>query len=408
MKTGEKPLRAILWLEGGYKGMLTAPVFFGYYAAPIASQRQRPCVRFGKQANSITAKQFANYAQSLGQVKPVSPEQLEAFLAGQSTTQLGELPKAIQALNPDNPDKIWQALDKLALDLRETDGKGKVYRARGVKPPEDRSINSLQKTASLKWLDEGGYGMAYTLHANNKTFVFKVFYYLDHKNMILYDTSMLVNGNFFENARGLQYASQPVKNLAQYYCGNPKTGWIINELITPDMKPQTRPGPWMHEIGIRSTDPKNNINNIIFEYGEINGGVDLDLLPKNMRWQAFVTALENPLSRPAAADDLFELPESLRKRAFDMAMTHPEARKTASARITMLPAKDRKAAFDTAMQYPETRVWALSAIDWLAAEDQQDALRQLEQCPEIPQKHYAIRNLRNRITQQQTSGQTSD
>ena len=216
---------------------------------------------------------FAGATHNLsGHDKPwLSAEGLEAYLRTQPTPYLGRLPPELVALCPETPRTVLEDLDQLAEKLRR-------------KPLNEGASLTCQlasKPVRLTCLGSGDSGKAFTLvpmpgilkrvlnilkKKDDAPFVFKIYYdtriqaHLGNRN----------HGSWSENSSGVRYSHQPIKNKARYYCGNPDAGWMINERITPDMDPNTRPGVWMRELGIYSGDSENNVNGIVFEEGGIH------------------------------------------------------------------------------------------------------------------------------------------
>ena len=317
-----------------------------------------------------------------GNDKPwLSANGLKAYMRFQKTPYLGNLPPELRALCPENPRRVLEDLDRLAGELR--DGRYFSRDAHYFYRVSRQNHLLAGKSVHLTYLGSGSYGHAFAIKpedSNGKDdapFVLKIYKYADH-------IGIYNHGSNAENSSGVRYSHQPIKDKARYYCGNPVTGWMINERITPDMDPRTRPGKWMYELGIHCRDDlRNKINHIVFEEGGLVKGVAFTNLPKDMLQPAYDWLMqERPEHRETTASWILSLPIPDQKGAFNTAIRYPESRKQATSHIRFLAENDRTDAFYTAMQYPECRERAAYIITYLPEADQKTARDTATQYPE--------------------------
>jgi hypothetical protein len=260
----------------------------------------------------------------------ILPADLQAMLALSGRPYVGELPTPVaQALKPQSQE-LLKALDTLSDLLSPLGMLGTNLTARC-------KVAQSGIPMTLKTIGRGDYGSVYQLMIYHESYAFKVYHPVDS------NLDYTINGVWAETRTALYFPQRALKDMAQFYCANPKAGWTLCELITSDMSVDARPGPALNSFPLALGDDINNrIAGIRVDYG----GINLQDQDSN-----------NPTER------IWSLPEAERSAAFHQAMatSDPAVQAIAVMQIYYLPQDERKAAFDLAMATQNPIVQARAA-----------------------------------------------
>ncbi|MBY0402781.1 MAG: hypothetical protein K2X66_02705 [Cyanobacteria bacterium] len=317
----------------------------------------KPSLELLKKKSSCPQPQFGGVTGTLQDRHWVSPETFQKALGVSSTPYIGKLPPVFVSLmkeTQESPKQVFQALDELAPILRQLSVDEAAFTCR---------IGRSKKPLTLQYIGNGSYGTVYALTVKNQsmqnqTFALKVYHKLDQ---------VTYHGTFGESSTGLYLGKRPMKDIAQFYFGNPKAGWGVYELITSDMRSNSRPGQSIHSLPLTLGDEGggNSISDIRVDYGGIlpkvifPNGVEM----RNLEDFKKIMACEGPAVQARATARIPWLSENSREEAFQLAIATPEpiVRESAASIIYSLPDYAINDAFQRAMATHEPRVQANAA-----------------------------------------------
>jgi hypothetical protein len=296
----------------------------------------------------------------------VSPETLEAMLTFCSSPYVGQLPTPIvQAIKP-RPQEVLKAFDLMAGCLSPI---GSI----GINVSACCKVGQNGVPLSLQTIGRGAYGAVYQLTVAHQHYALKIYHIAGNAE------AEDMDGVWHETRTALYFPRKPLKDIARFYCGNPKAGWALFELITPEMSIENREGLEVSTFPVNFWDGYNNsVSGIRVDYGGINARqkkITIGL-------RGFMNALKNssPNVQAQATTQIPDLPEADRKTAFDLATTRPYivVQANAAAQISSLVENDRKAAFEWAMatQISTIQANAAAQIGSLAETDRKAAFKQ--------------------------------
>ncbi|MBY0405964.1 MAG: hypothetical protein K2X66_18825 [Cyanobacteria bacterium] len=304
------------------------------------SFEHKPCLGIQTSLNQPKAcaplayLQFGGVTGTLQDRHWVSPESFQKVMGVSSTPYIGKLPPVFVQLmkeTQESPKQIYQALDELIPILRGLKSEEGVFQFQ---------IGRSQTPITLKFIGSGAFGSVYNLSFKDQHFALKVY----HCNNLASS-----HGTFGESSTGLYLGKRPMKDIAQFYFGNPKAGWGVYELISKDMRSHSRSGQSIHSLPMILGDEHedNNINDIRVDYGGLSKGVR----PKNFDDYKKAMAFKDPTVQALAASKIWTLPYEFREKAFQMAMdiNHSTVQGKATSTIWSLPDDIRKKAFQMAM-----------------------------------------------------------
>ncbi|MBY0405962.1 MAG: hypothetical protein K2X66_18815, partial [Cyanobacteria bacterium] len=295
--------------------------------------------------------QFAGVTGALQDRHWVSPETFQKALGGSSTPYIGKLPRGFVQLmkeSQESPKQIYQALDELIPILRGLKSEEGVFQFK---------IGRSPTLITLQFIGKGSYGSVYNLSFKDQAFALKVYHDLNE---------VACHGAIGESSTGLYLGKRPMKDIAQFYFGNPKAGWGVYELITKDMRTHSRSGQSIQSLPLTLGDEGsgNSINDIRVDYG----GISLkDVTIRNFRdFGEYKKAMssQDPTMQEKAAANIFELPVKFGKEAFQMAMAtnSPSVQVNAASSIRYLLQDFRKEAFQMLMATNNPAVQASAAL----------------------------------------------
>jgi hypothetical protein len=310
----------------------------------------KPSLELFKKKNSCPQPQFGGLTGALQDRHWVSPETFQKALGVSSTPYIGKLPPVFVALMKEfqeSPKQVYQALDELAPILRGLRCNEGVFQFQ---------VGRSQTPITLQFLGNGSFGSVYQLSFKDQVFALKVYHKLDKVSS---------HGTFGESSTGLYLGKRPMKDIAQFYFGNPKEGWGVYELVTKDMRSHSRSGQSIESLSLSLGDAhsKNKINGIRVDYGGISSK---DVIIRDFDDYKKAMASQDPTIQAKAASNIWGLPVRFEKEAFQMAMAtnNPAAQVNAASNISYLLLKYyRKEAFQMAMDTNNPTVQANAAYN---------------------------------------------
>ncbi|MBY0449974.1 MAG: hypothetical protein K2X01_05045 [Cyanobacteria bacterium] len=261
-----------------------------------------------------------------------APDTFQKLIAASHTPVVGRLPNAFL---PDKkeatPQDVLKALDELAGFLRPLRPLGTINLTAQLSPG--------LPPATIKRLGKGELGSVYAItipeHQQEQqsipetTFAFKVYHEAKSTPPDQHET----HGPLAETSAGLFLAKPGVyKDLSQFHCANPTSGWALYEYISPIDSVKERPGPSFVEpnaSGIKvnpGDDGHNRINGIRIDYGELNPVLPGTECPKFLTLQGFKAAVKSQYSeiREQAITNVKWLTPCEKEAAFEWVMQSPE------------------------------------------------------------------------------------
>lgn len=253
----------------------------------------------------FSAPHFSGLTRSLQDRHWVSPETFQKLLDISSSSYVGRLPAPFRQAVPENPKKVFLALDELAHLLR------------GVKKVEGVGlkikIGKSKEPITLESINNGSFGTVYKLTVKDQSFALKIYHHADEADHY---------GTYGESATGLYFSKKEFKDLAKFHFGNPKAGWGVYEWIAPEMSAASRPGDSIQDYPVNLEDEceDNRLRGIRVDYGGITPESKRPVF-KELDGFRLAMASQDKTIQVSAAGHLFNLPEGLRQEAYQMAMS---------------------------------------------------------------------------------------
>ncbi len=148
------------------------------------------------------------------------------------------------------PREVYEALDQVAGALQKELVQIDVRPLDEFIPEIDRVFPFGNQEISVKCVGKGMIGVVFQMKLGENTYAMKTFF-----NMLPHEATIKGysgwpwdvfrrkgHGCYGETASGLFLSKYPIKNMARFYCGNPKAKWSLDEWITPDDQPAKRSG----------------------------------------------------------------------------------------------------------------------------------------------------------------------
>ncbi|MBY0402780.1 MAG: hypothetical protein K2X66_02700, partial [Cyanobacteria bacterium] len=217
----------------------------------------KPSLELFKKKSSCPQPQFGGVTGALQDRHWVSPETFQKALGVSSTPYIGKLPPVFVALmkeTQESPKLVYQALDELMPLLRGLRSNEGVFQFQ---------IGRSKTPVTLEYIGSGERGTVYKLLVKDQAFALKVY----HNNALVSS-----QGSFGESSIGLYLGKRPMRDIAQFYFGNPKAGWGVVEFIPNDKTSNSRPGKSIQTLSavLRDNHSGNKINGVRVDYGGIS------------------------------------------------------------------------------------------------------------------------------------------
>ncbi len=299
---------------------------------------------------------FSGVNHSLKGEHWLDANEFKAMIAMASSPYIGKIPKIFtkDLKQGDKHKVIYQALDELTPLLRTL---------KNLKNTSfEFKIASSQTPIQIKRIDSGGYGTAYKMNIDDKTFAFKVY-----KNPEF--ISFYGHGSYGEMATGLYFSKEKYADLAQFHFGNPEAGWAVFEFISKNETIDKRPKQSFQSAKAQLKDHSNDnrINDIRIDYGGIT---ENNIIIKNI--EDYKKGLNSPSLkiRKNTAQEIKQLSQKEITDAYiyTMQTQAPELQAIVAQRLNNIGhPQEKKLAFISAMNTNNEDIQALvlKQLHWL-------------------------------------------